>query len=181
MDNQLLIYSNNINVHAVFLVKGNIMGKLVLGFLNLVILLAFVAYAMFQFSSMSVFGVIAFLIAIVFYCYFPLRYLLWNIYGKEHVLITTKSLSFWREYGFFRTRETNYLHKKMHLNFQTVIEQTGLLQFLSVDEKTGMLNPIFQTTVLIEEEMIAALEIEIAKLYEQEIIETNGFAGYTLN
>lgn len=52
-------------------------------------------------------------IALVLLVVIPWWYLIWNTYGKEHLLITTKSITHQVDHGFALFRPKTHLHREL--------------------------------------------------------------------
>ncbi|RMD95814.1 MAG: hypothetical protein D6816_19805, partial [Bacteroidetes bacterium] len=103
MKNKIEIDSDGINVFVMMNVKASRPGIITLSvFLILEIILISVLLWHFDFEEASLL-VIFMLIGFAFFIGLPLKYLLWNLYGNEELIVNTKSISWSYDYGFFKT------------------------------------------------------------------------------
>ncbi|WLD24841.1 hypothetical protein NU10_05535 [Flavobacterium dauae] len=113
---------DGINLHLEFIVKTKLIGKLVL---SLFILLCFVVLVYLAIpsskddngSSDFVVPIVIFTIVIVA---FPVRYLIWNCYGKEYLIINTKTLSYYYSYHLINTTLKTKKYNKLSIAIEIV-------------------------------------------------------------
>jgi hypothetical protein len=117
--------------------------------------------------------------------YFPGRYLLWNIFGKETIIITTKSITSWYDYGFFQTNAETILFNQLGTEFTA--EQgredamLGTFHFSDKNDITGLFEHIYSSTVLISIGDLSQLDILIAELFSEDAAYDEHFSGFSLN
>lgn len=94
-ENHFIMDSDGVCLYVTIGINADLPAKLILGSLNL-ILLGIIAYAV----SKEMIALIMFstLCAILL-----IRLSFWNIFGKEHLVINTKTMMYQHDYGFFRT------------------------------------------------------------------------------
>lgn len=115
--NELQLRYDGICVYATILVKANTIGKLILSFINLVMLGIITTFLLSE----------IFHAALVFMLFeiFVIKYTLWNLFGEERLIINAKSLSYQQHYGFFTSQlHTISFNKKiMILPYDEVTER----------------------------------------------------------
>ena len=106
---------------------------------------------------------ISFISFIIFY--FIIRYFLWNIYGKENIIINNKTITYNRDFGLYQTKYTSNHYYKLDFATELVKEdndlQFGDLVFVNYSEETQLPEVIFQTSILIELNELKKLQQEI--------------------
>lgn len=169
------IYSkryDGVNLYLEFTVKTKLIGKLVL---SLFILLCFVVIIYLTISAAkddnnyySEFITPALIFTLVLIA-FPVRYLIWNCYGKEFLILNTKSLSYYYSYRFLETNVNTKLINDLSIAIETVKENEdgkyGRLVFYNVNETTNLQEFIFQTSVLLKYEDLEQIRKEIFDLF----------------
>jgi len=126
----------------------SLFGKLILLFINSFIISVIVALWVMNIGIAAIcFTVLELLI---------IRYTLWNVMGKEHVIINTRSLSYQFDYGFFVTELNSVaITKELRvIPFNEVKEANGIytrLLFESYDENHLPIN-IYHTTLALSED-----------------------------
>ena len=94
-ENRFIMDSDGVCLYLTIGINADLPAKLILGFLNL-ILLGIIILAVSK-------GIMVLMILSTL-CAIPLiRLSFWNIYGKEHLVINTKTMMYQHDYGFFRT------------------------------------------------------------------------------
>ena len=103
MSNSTIKHSDGINLYVEFSVRAKPIGKIILSILILFTLAAFIII----FSTLDQEEIGKFIIPLSMPCFLflviPKRYLIWNLYGKENLIINSKTISYNYDYGFIRT------------------------------------------------------------------------------
>lgn len=75
---------------------------------------------------------------------------LWNLYGKEHIIISTNTITSYRDYGFFKTGIKQYSYKKLYYEIEIQREDKDLstINFINHTE-TGVPVILFASTVYV--------------------------------
>lgn len=94
-DNHFMMDSDGICLYLTIGINAKLPAKLIIVTLNL-ILIGIIVFAVTQ-------GIIAMMILSTLIWIFLLKYSFWNFYGKEHLVINTKTMMYQHDYGFFRT------------------------------------------------------------------------------
>ncbi|CAM1371890.1 hypothetical protein TPENAI_61260 [Tenacibaculum litopenaei] len=178
MENKMTIRSLEFGVESCFEVQSNKIGiYLLLAFISLTFLgisyLALSAIDEKEFSS-----VLIIMILLFFLVGLPTRYLLWNVYGKELLVISKRSVSWCHDYGWVRTKWKTAVFSELILEVLEVrkvdeVEQYSIA-FLDVDKETGLPVLIYETSVDISKKdyskfktvLQAALNPDVATPYE---------------
>jgi hypothetical protein len=185
MDNIISIKSDGINVYAELRVKANLIGKVILSIMVSFLIIFFI----FIFSNLnaeevgpSILGI--FLIAI-FSVGIPAKFLFWNLFGKEYLIVNTKSISYHYDYGIFRTKLKTIKYHRLGTGFEKHKTHDnitkGYLVFYNYNADNDIPEIIHQTTVLVEDDKVRLLDYEIDKVFENEFNNHNGFIPFSQN
>lgn len=169
MDNYAHITKSQTEIHATFIVKGKRVGIIITSIFTFCAFAALVTLL----SQLSATEIRAFIIPAILLIsaliYFPFRYILWNIYGRENFIITTKSITYWYDYGIIRTNPNTIYLDNLGINFFKTQERDeavlGQISFASKDEKSGLYNTVYTTTVLVTLGDLAQLDAMISELF----------------
>lgn len=108
--------------------------------------------------------------------YFLGKRFLWNTFGKETVVINTKSISYQYDYGILRTTLTTIPYKELKVLYEKVKDigdvEYGNLHFIDYDE-VNLPNTVYETTVLLSKKdadiilnmLVTLFHIEFADKY----------------
>jgi hypothetical protein len=183
--NNFEIKNDGINVYVTFFVNSHPVGKILLT-IFVVFLIGLLFYLPSTFSKEEIsdyifpfiiFGIIVFV--------FPFRYLLWNLFGKENLIISTKSLSYYRDYGVYRTNLKTLNHNRLGTGFECSRTydnvKYGNLVFEKYNDETDVPEHLYTTSVVLNFESIEKIDKEISKIYEIKMDEELGFHPVSLN
>ena len=102
----------------------------------------------------------------------PIRYLIWNLYGKENLIINSKTISYNYDYGFIRTNLKTipfyHLGAGIELYKENKGIQEGKLILYNFRAQDNLPEIIHETTVLVNLEDVKEIDIEISKLFLKE-------------
>ncbi len=185
MKNSITIDNDGLNIYATLTVKANPIGKVVLG----IIVLLLTALLLFAITNLPQKDAGQFALPLIILAAFilivPFRYLIWNMFGKEKLLINTKSLSYSYEYGFATTGYKTIKFDSLGSGFEFVrrmkTTDLGKLLFYNYDKDTGLPILIYQTSVLVSESELGELDNEISSLFESDFYDRHGFVGFSQN
>ena len=185
MKNSISLRSDGINVYATMSVKANIIGKIILSILVTLLVVFFV----FITSSIELqeFGkaIIPLLLFFGILFFFTFRYLFWNLFGKEELVINTKTVSYCYDYGVIKTNLKTVHYNKLGTGFVScrVVDgvEFGNLKFYNYRKEDNLPDIIHQTSVLIDVQSINELYMLILQVYENEFFEKNNFIGFSIN
>ena len=184
MKNRIDIKNDGKNVYATLHVKANPIGIIILMTL---VAIAFAFFAALAWTAVDDAPVYIFPLLIIggLLAAFPGRYLVWNLAGKELLIVNTKTISYHYNYGLFKTNMKTLNFNSLALGFEPEQSdkghQKGNLVFYNYREDTGLPEVLHATTVLLEKEKIEELDLEIRRLFEKELIETSPFLDFSLN
>jgi hypothetical protein len=152
--NDISIESDGKNVYITYFVNGHIAGLILIGFFNLVFITldVFIASQIGPGSENNL--VIPFLFFTAFIVFWPLKYFLWNAFGKEMVIVNSKSVSYSRSYGLITTKMNSTVYSELGYEIELIgrkfNEEIGNIVFTDADIKTGVPKEIFTTSVPVE-------------------------------
>jgi len=118
INNTTELSSDGISLIATFGIQAKRHGKILL----LILLTAIIAALSFLFSQFPIDGgaiVVIILVALII-SIFPLRYLIWNMFGSEVLVVNTKSISFQYNYGIFATQFKTLIYDRLQIEFEKV-------------------------------------------------------------
>jgi hypothetical protein len=125
------------------------------------------------------------LILFILFIFLPIRYLLWNLFGKENLIVNTKTISYWYDYGFIRTNLKTIKYDRLATDFLSNRKENekefGNLIFYNYNKDTNLPELIHQTSVYIELEKLKEIDLLIQNIFENEFNDKQGFMGYSLN
>ena len=185
MNNRVKVNTDGINIYVSLLVKSNKKGQIAMSIIILILL--FILGAMINETNDDnlkdyVFPITIFAILIIV---FPVRYLIWNLYGKEHLIINTKSISHNFDYGIYQTNLKTIKHDKLASGFELVRKEgeveKGNLVFYDYRKEDNLPIQIYQTSVLLDKEKVNMIDAEIRQIYEDEFNEKYDFIGFSPN
>lgn len=179
MKNQSSVHADELNVFITSEIKSNGIGKVILSMiLSGGFMLFIYLFVSLDFKEMGKSSIPIILIPAAFLFFF-IRYLLWNIYGQEHIIINSKSLTYYYCYGFFRTQATTVLHRKLTIDYivtdRVEDEDFGRMSFVSYDANTNLPEVIHKTAVEINDPTAAKVQRLLAKVIFTEYSEEKGF------
>jgi len=185
MNNTVEIHNDGINVYTKLEIKANSIGKSIL----LIFILVFITVLILVISTIekdeiknAVFPIIIISALIII---FPLRYLIWNFFGRETLIVNTKTISYNYDYGVMQTNLKTIPHSNLGFGYEFVREYDGIekgrLIFYNYREKDNLPEVIHQTTILASKTDIEKIQSEISNLYYKEIDDTIGYFAYPEN
>jgi len=185
MRNRIHITSDGVNAHATLEVRASKIGIRILQLL-LVAEIALFGWVGITLDAKELSGfAIPGLIIVIFFIGLPLKYLLWNLYGKEEMIVTAKSLSWRYDYRFFRTNWKTKKYDRLGTGFQKVRTENGLelgrLVFFNYSEDTGLPEVLHETTVLLSKPQIQNFDSEIAQIFRNDFLVVHGFIPFSEN
>ena len=108
---------------------------------------------------------------------------LWNIYGRESIIISTKSVSYYRDYGWFTSqKKTEEFQIKLLLHFKEEgvkdQESMGLLHIVTHDEQDFPIT-IFESNIKTEKAQFSKLCKLVKQLFT--VDENKAIMKFSLN
>ncbi len=183
MNNRFEIHSDSTNIFISIAVRSKLIGIVLLSFMIFVVLAAFILII----SMLELRGkdYIPFFTLLSLYLFFGLKYLLWNIFGIENLIINTKSISYYYDYGFFRSRTKTIIFYSLGTEISLFKneegEEMGSIHFYNFNQESNLPELIHKSTVLLTEEQLKEIEERLYNLFENEYFENIGFKGFSLN
>ena len=185
MNNSVEIESDGINVFATMSVKAKPVGIVILLIFVLFLIVAFILIvSTFEKNEIGKL-ILPTLILFILFIFLPIRYLLWNLFGKENLIVNTKTISYWYDYGFIRTNLKTIKYDRLATDFLSNRKENekefGNLIFYNYNKDTNLPELIHQTSVYIELEKLKEIDLLIQNIFENEFNDKQGFMGYSLN
>lgn len=185
MKNKFEINNDGINVYVTFFVNSHPAGKILISIFVL-ILIGLLIYLPTTITNEElrdfifpflVFGILVFV--------FPVRYLLWNLFGKENIIINTKSLSYNKDFGLYKTNLKTLKHNRLATGFEWIRTfeniEYGNIVFEKFNEENDLPESLYTTSVALDKESIKQIDEEISKLYNIGNDEEIDFSNISLN
>lgn len=170
MKNSIKIRTDSYNVYISLIVKNTRLTKifLVLGMLFLTTLMFFL-FSKIEMELDS--KLIIVLITLVLYS-IPVKYFLWNFWGKENLIINTKSLSYSFDYGIIkpniRTKNFDKLELYYDLGQIDYQQEGGHLLFYNYRNDNHLPELLYKTNVILLRIEIEEITKKINELYLRE-------------
>ena len=154
----------NLTLHLNSTTKGKVVLSIIVS-----ILVGVLVYLPFSFPIINnpdiILPIIVFAIIIFV---FPIRYLFWNLFGKEHFIINKKKLIIGKDYGVYITNLETQQFERLHLEFENTKTfqkiESGNLIFKSFNKDPRLSKYIYSSSINLELEVINEIKNEIAKL-----------------
>lgn len=129
---------------------------------------------------------VPFLAVLLMIGYLPLKYLLWNIYGQEHIIVNTKTVSNSYNYGILKTNLNIQIFSKLGTGYEYIRtsnegEELGSLVFYDYSKETNLPIRILETTVLISSNKLKEIDDLIWELFYLENNLNTGFIRFSDN
>jgi hypothetical protein len=115
----------------------------------------------------------------------PTKYLLWNLFGSEELIVNSKSVSWSYDYGFFRTNKKTYKFDRLGTGFEsvrgTLDNELGKLVFYNYREEDNLPELIHETTLLLQRKDIEELDDLIRDIFTDEFLDSGGYVPFSAN
>jgi hypothetical protein len=174
-ENNSVIWNDSLNFNAILKVKSDKKVMILLGTFVFLYFSALVFLTFFVADIHSLKNYIPFIIFTIIILVFPVRYLLWNNYGEESIIINETSLSYSFNYGILKTTYKTINFENLGISFikeragnevkidEFVYEdQTfGIITFYTWDTTTNSPTIIYETTVQISYDEFLAFDDKI--------------------
>ena len=185
MNNKMEMSSDGINLYVKLKVKSNKTALTVLGAFILFMILLFLSFAIKDAKDINTEMGVFVLIGVSVFLYLPIKYLLWNLYGEEDLIINTNSISYSHDYGWFKTNLETIEFTALGVTLDEMRldgkDYLGQLHFTVYDNKNRLPEVIYSTTVFLNMIQIVELQAGIASLFKMEYLEERGFIPFSLN
>jgi hypothetical protein len=180
LKNSVEISSDDINVYVTSTIRATIAGKIILTLINLLVL----GFYIFFLSTIELKEngklFIPIILMFIAFIYFPWRYWFWNFYGKENIIINTKTITHYNDYGIVTTKSKTVKHQNLGTTYELVKEyegeELGKLIFWSYNIDTNLPESVYETTVLISKKDIEIINQHISKVFDKEFRDKNAFS-----
>ena len=164
MINQYKIAKDNINLYVTLEINPSKRRKFFLFFcILLMISIPISLITIIDSEPQNFFVPISIISFLIFY--FIIRYFLWNIYGKENIIINNKTISYNRDFGLYQTKYSSIKYSKLDFAIQKIKNENDLdvgdLVFIDYLEDSQLPEVIFQTSILIPIKDLKKIQQEI--------------------
>ncbi|MGZ5243771.1 MAG: hypothetical protein ACXWDO_01765 [Bacteroidia bacterium] len=167
MKNQVQISSDGINIYIISNVKAKAAGKIIMGIFAVAFLLLLIGLIS-QIENQGPGILVPILFLGLIFWFVILRYLLWNIYGEEIIIINKKTISYQYNYGLYQSNRTILKHKNLFTSIDEIRSfkdvPHGKLLFFSYDDN-DLPQLLFESTILLPLEKLKEIEKEINNLF----------------
>lgn len=185
MKNQTNLKSDGINAYAKLSVYGSRTGVIVLLIMIAVELLLFV-FILFNIDAKEIGSLaIPLVLAIVLFLGIPIKYLLWNLYGAEVIIINTKTVSWSYDYGLLKTRLVTVTFDRLGFAIENISSKDsatiGRLVFYNYRKSDNLPEEIHATTILVPTQELQKLIAKIENVFINEFFASNGFHPFSIN
>lgn len=185
MKNRIHISSDGINAYATIKVNASKTGIRILSIL-LIVELVLITWLFSQATYKDILEmIIPLLIIMVLFVGLPAKYLLWNLYGTEELIVNTKSISWRYNYGFYQTNLKIVKYNKLGIGYEKVREtgngEIGRLVFYNYRKDDNLPELIHQTSVLLSMDELEKFDKKILDIFENEFYNKNNFIPFSLN
>lgn len=186
MNNILQMNSDQVNLYITINVETKLIGKIVISgiIVSMSILIGFTLLNTDQ-AFDSIDTVLPVFILIILIYILPIKYFLWNFFGKEHIIINTKSISHSFDYGLIRTALRTQKIDRLALHYEagTIKEdiEKGHLIFYNYRNEDHLPEIIYRTNAILTKEKILQIEDEIQRLYQHEFNEGFHYINFSEN
>lgn len=156
-------------------IKPDTIAKVTLVLLNLFSLLLFgvIAYATWKTNTPRVLLFAIYVLLPVIYGMSVGRLTLWNLFGKEYVIINTQSLSFKRNYGILTGKLKVLPYKGLHYTIKETEQHLGIaygiINFAQHNQRGHSVN-LFTTSITLPIKQLSNLVEQISFLFTLEQI-----------
>ncbi len=185
MKNRIDISTDGINAYANIEVGASKIGVRMLSILLIVEIILVVGLLSQIKSEEAISLIIPMVIGLVIFVGLPFKYLLWNLYGKEELIVNSKSISWAYNYGFFKTNLKTVNYDRLGTGYERVRgeneEEVGRLVFYNYRGEDNVPELIHQTTVLLGKDEIEEFDNQISNVFANEFLNKNGFIPFSTN
>lgn len=177
LKNDLQCSYDGVCIYITISAKPTILTRIILSLVNIFLLGMIVLFLMEDVA-----------IAALAFCafeFFVFKYTLWNLFGKEKIIINTRSLSFQLHYGIFTTpSKTTVLNKRILLGpYDEIVQDDQKLLKILVQSYNEHNLPtlIFQSVLFIISSDFERVALLLHQLYLDEMVEEIGMPQIYLN
>ena len=171
MNNSADIQFDGVNVYVNLSIKVDRISNIMVAGFNIIAISLFVLLVSAVEKQEVGKFIIPFAIMSILIIFFPLRYMLWNFFGKEILIVNTKCISWAYNYGFFKTNLKKIPFRRIATSYEFVRESGGIdfgrLQFINYSPLTNLPVTIHTTSVLAPKGDIEKIQNAIEQLFYQ--------------
>jgi len=183
MKNRVDVSTDGINVYAKMIVRPSRIGLYLFGSLILIELMAFIwVFAQAESVEEIIHPIVLVLFVIL---YFAVKYLFWNLYGVEELIVNTKSISWSYDYGFYKTNLKTVNYNRLGTGYERIRfargVEIGRLVFFNYRIEDNLPEFMHHTSVLISKEDLRKIEDQIMNVFDNEFNYKNGFIAFSDN
>lgn len=113
------------------------------------------------------------------------KYLLWNIYGEELIIINNKTISYQYNYGIVTTNLKTIQYQQLEIGFnETEIikgEQFGNIQFINYRSKDNLPEVIYASGIKVNSQKVQEISNSLSDLLYGENIDKQQFIPFSKN
>lgn len=179
------IYFDGICIYLTSELKAATIPKLFLVLINIAAWVGFVVISIYIPGEEVISLIFPTVLIPLLLIFFLVRFTAWNLWGKEYLVINTKSITYMRSYGLIETKnKTIRIEKKLFAGFKKikVFQQTeyGILEFWDYDQNDYP-RIIFETAILMTKASAEDVISLIVELYNHEFFERKQIIPFTAN
>ncbi len=184
LSNKISLRKDRKNLYIELIVKSSSVARF--GLLILCILVTIVLlYFMFFIAKNNEFdeGTILPFLVILGVDIWLVRNYLWNRYGKEYLIISKKSFSYYYDYGLIQTKKTTFKCNDLVIKIVKLNEEhkKSTLAFFRFNEENDLQEEMHPTSVYIPDKDVNYLINEIYNFLEIDIEQHKDFGGFHYN
>ncbi len=185
MNNPVEIFRNPEMLVVTIKVRSALIGKIILS-LIVVVCFALVILAALGIHPAKGPGTLIFPMAfLAFVIFVPLKMLLWNLYGKETIIVNTRSVSWTHSYGIVETRLKTQTFEALGTGFDLFRiydgNEHGHLLFYRYDPITHLPSEIYSTNIIIPKNKLVEIDNELSDLFYHEFASGYEFIPFSKN
>ena len=144
----------------------------------LLIITSFLLFLPFLFQYNTTFeNVLLTFIYLILIIFLPLKYAVWNVLGKETLIINKKSISYSYNFGFISNNLKTFPFTDLQINFEDILineeKNFGKIYFYENDEKTELPKLLHNTSIYISEENYHKILVEIDHIFRYSTFSEN--------
>lgn len=144
----------------------------------LLIITSFLLFLPFLFQYNTTFeNVLLTFIYLILIIFLPIKYAIWNVLGKETLIINKKSISHQYNFGFISNNLKTFPFTDLQINFEDILineeKNFGKIYFYENDEKTELPKLLHNTSIYISEENYHKILVEIDHIFRYSTFSEN--------
>lgn len=124
------------------------------------------------------------LMALAFLIYFPIRYVVWQLYGVERIIIDTQKITYSYDYGIMRSKQGEIPYRVLGLGYQKQRgrpNECGNLIFYNYQLEEESVETLLATSVWVHPDLLVTLDERIHELFVKEKLKDFNFPPFCLN